>query len=103
MTQDVTTPVQIEAGRECGCPPWVLRCAHWDGAGVVWVGPHGSPHDRHVMVRYAVYSMSEWHKCQLCGDLMGHGLTAFYTGNDEAAALEAFHAAEERLLRGEPS
>lgn len=44
MTQDVTTPVQIEAGRAerdgCGCGPEVIRCVHRDGRVVLrWVRP----------------------------------------------------------------
>ncbi len=84
---------------ECGCPSWTLRCAHWDGAGVVLVGLHNTEHDNHCRSDYAVYSMAEWRPCPFCGDLGSDAFTPnFYWGDDLEDALSAFAAAEAQLL-----
>ena len=30
-TSSQEAPARPATGRECDCPPWVLRCAHWEG------------------------------------------------------------------------
>ena len=90
---------QTEAVRksECvACAPggWVLRCAHFDGR---WVILHG----------YRYQLSIDWFVCYGTGVGPGRewphlnygAANHYHGGSDEAAALAAFHEAEEKLLR----
>ena len=89
---------QAEAVRksECvACGDWVLRCAHFDGR---WVILHG--------IRYEHFT--RWYVCFGTGvgpggegEHIASGAPNIGYYDDEAAALAAFHEAEEKLLRGD--
>lgn len=104
MDTPALAPETEERVRECTlCPPWVLRCAHWESSGVVMVGLHGTKHDDHANRVLIVHPMSSWVACRYCGDLhCREGAPTYFYGDDYDAALAAFYEAEERLLRGEP-
>ena len=93
--------------KECDCPPWVLRCVHFDGDGIVLTSAHGTDHDNHSTtssrgVKHSVYLMSQWVNCIFCGDLCAPFGVPVYSGPDYAAALAAFHEAETALLGRTP-
>lgn len=96
----------------CECPPWIIRCAHFNGTiltvtevDLVKAEPGCScataPHSGLFSCGWMV---GEWQKCQ-------HGTPGFwysqrahknlYGGHDRAAALDAFSEAEPLLLAGE--
>lgn len=79
--------------RECKCPPYIIRCAHYEGdslfltdRSVSW-GKHGPLFDD--LPRY------------LCGadtQSPSRRISYNYEGDDQGAALAAFHEAEAMLL-----
>ena len=86
----------------CDCPPWVIRCAHFEGNTLVLVGPHGTRHDLHSQCTYAVYDAAFWRVCNWCGDRAAPAFSPVaYAGSDLIAAHAAFDAAELRLLAGD--
>ena len=108
----------------CGCLVGV-RCIHFDGR-LVWFGTPESFRRRHeascTLVNRSGYqvviqpdlSPFDTEPCGLCGHagafpVYDQAIQLFekrvvlYHGHDHRAALAAFHEAEERLLRGEPS
>ena len=83
--------------RECDCPAWVIRCAHWGGRKLWLVGPQeqccgaGDDYD------YAVISAETVGPCPVRGTPQAHvNLSArYYVGDDLSAAEDAFYAAHE--------
>src|SRR3990167_5644567 len=47
-TEPQEAPARPATGRECGCPAWVVRCAHWEGT-VLWLLDQGRLKDAGVM------------------------------------------------------
>jgi len=96
--------------RECDCPPWVERCAHFpDGRilGLVTAHPLPSTHSDLCAVNgdgFTVRFVGVFY-CDYCGDETGVFGQNFYrdatTDASYHEALAAFHAAEETLLRGD--
>ena len=96
--------------RECGCPPWVVRCAHLGDPSDHLVhladrdifGPMSScPADLLPDVRYHVCVWDDQREIGAWGTLDGpeHRIKP-YRSDSYDAALAAFHAAEMELLRG---
>ena len=81
----------------CGCPPWIVRCAHFDGDSLFLT-------DRKISAESAPYNLPFF--LSLPRYLGGYNTLPrpygrvgyYYEGDDEDAAIAAFHAAEERLL-----
>lgn len=99
--------------RECGCPPWVIRCAHFNDHGLQLKRPltdreqEASPHgDACAVVNGYPVKQGYWnvrriengHKCPRCGTTAYRASLALYFGHSEADALEAFYAAGRELL-----
>lgn len=101
-----TIPFVIERAERdgCDCPPWVIRCAHFDGGLLVLAVPHGTQHDAHSNRCFAV--ARQLIPCPFCGELVtGWNFNAIYVTHDTTAsdlvdAHAAFDAAELALLRG---
>lgn len=110
------TPVGERDG--CGCPPHVLRCAHWDGQILILVDtdspgaayfPHtchggASPWDRQG---YSIHRGPQFVKCQRSDDcpalcLQCERQVCLGFGDDLAAAEAEFHRRELELLGREP-
>ena len=102
MTSSPPLVEPLAARDGCDCPPWVIRCAHYEGRGVVLVTPHGTNHDHHCdNIPFNVFMTKEWIICPRCGDLIhDHLHQSRYRGHDADEALAAFYAAEEALLAG---
>lgn len=110
MTQDVTNPVQIEAGRAerdgCGCPEWTLRCAHFDRRWIMLrdekrVVEALSAHHDLEGCRYLVLCDLQVAVCS-CGVAHGvHPWGGLFESDDLTAAEAAFDRYEEALIRGE--
>ena len=108
MNESPTLDVSGQGSRQdpsrdgCDCPPWVIRCAHFEGNTLVLVGPHGTRHDLHSQCTYAVYDAAFWRVCNWCGDRAAPAFSPVaYAGSDLIAAHAAFDAAELRLLAGD--
>lgn len=89
-------PIRDLSSRECDCPDWVIRCAHFAGE---WLALHVAPVDG-TLDLYAVCSGAE--PPTYMAHRQGHthtGQINLVVGTD--AALAAFHDAEARLLNGE--
>lgn len=101
---------EIRNVRECDCPEWVQRCAHFsDGRRLLLANAlHKSGEyclDNHPRFRYSVYSIDgNWHSCACgCGIKRiwnPQRVQHFGVTNSEADALAVFYAAEEALLAG---
>jgi len=93
----------------CGCPEWVIRCAHFGGQSLHFVDStlfnnpknHRAATDRYQVTHW-VDATARPH-CEKCGAWVGPRSRLFpqVGTEDYAAALAAFHEAEERLLRGD--
>ena len=112
--QDTDTPRAARDG--CDCPPWIIRCAHFDGymAQLNDISLVTARHLGQTPTRYAVVVMTERpsHPCPCCGTpLYGFGpqkpnswtnrepKNLRLASDDYNEALAAFHKAEEALLR----
>jgi hypothetical protein len=86
-------------GRECGCPSWVVRCAHWDGKILILIdGETGCCNKRHSGVVL-------WDRpippsrlgCWQCEHKRGRTLTGGAI-DARGAALAEFHRREQELI-----
>jgi len=81
-----------DGGRECGCPPWTIECAHYEGREVNLVDNElqlrPSPGSRYVVATWP-------------GIIDTWTTIPAYWGDDYDAALAAFREAEARLLAAE--
>lgn len=88
----------------CDCPPWVVRCVHVDGDMRLVLGhPDAAKCSRVVSSHYVFTTTTAPSKrCDECGeaDWWLYECTGIEQFDNETDALEAFHAAEEELLRG---
>lgn len=100
---------------ECGCPEWVVMCVHFGGRGLMLVtnapegvcdhnfATTGAIRRRDIIPEnYVVVNMSELLTCGLCNAPAVGTLRLgpkFYVGNDKDAAVAAFRAEEERIIR----
>lgn len=86
----------------CACPPWVVRCAHWDGR-VLVLAPLTMHPGHQVLSPWAVWSGTEWFKhglgCTECIGLFGEGATSQWASLPAAEA--EFSRREAELLRRE--
>lgn len=97
----------IPSPRECDCPEWVLRCAHYEGQSLtLWnylVFP--LPNDRFAVSTHPGAVQTGLCDCGQCSGFVYDNDRAdfryLYSGSSEADALAAFYAAEEALLRGD--
>ena len=96
------TPFGAVRMRECDCPDWVIRCAHWDGRKLwlVTAAPEGQccePGEGVVVKKYAVVDAAETGPCPFTGAPMRHVYASgrYYAGDDLSAAEAAFYAAHE--------
>ena len=110
MTADAFDPIACPppAGRECGCPPWVIRCVHFDGRTLVLLNPFLN--DAHVTGctardrnSYAVAVVLDWRDCNFCGGIGALALVSnanFFAprSNTETEAIAAFERAAAGLL-----
>lgn len=87
---DLTTSPRT---RECDCPEWVERCAHFGGK---WLALHLAPLGQCWAVCWGLEPPT-YIPYGVPGHVDHVGVLEF----DEAAALAAFHDAEARLLNGE--
>ena len=112
MTADAFDPIACPppSGRECDCPPWVVRCVHFDGRTLVLLNPFLN--DAHVTEcpsrnrnSYAVAVVLDWRDCNYCGGIGALALVTVDTFalpryRTYAEAIAAFeHAAAELLGR----
>lgn len=109
-------PPEERVLRECGCPPWVIRCAHFNDEAVVLAGPPSEPAARvfhspdcflvaqlHKQELWIVGLDSQLVACPYCGAARAGFNRPFmvrFTDSYEDA-LSAFYEAEEALIRGE--
>jgi hypothetical protein len=100
----------------CDCPPWILRCAHFDGQFINLASSEAfaechpelkqTPEHKSAWGRVefgvTVWRDGEhWPHCAACDSINGLLRTPFLITDDLAAAEAFFHETEERLLRGE--
>lgn len=100
-----------ENQRECNCPEWVIRCAHFDGRVLVLTGSEGvAIHTcrltKNYFTPFGLYEVAGWKPCYMGVDCPGAVAIPSPTATPEpfwveADALAAFYAAEEALLRGD--
>jgi hypothetical protein len=98
------SPNDPRAERECGCPPWVIRCAHWDGQVLVLSDEAGHQTgcgfcDGNTGPQ--VFQMREpWSTCPYCaGPAIYPWQVQFASCQDDLPAAEAeFHHREAALL-----
>ena len=81
--------------RECGCPVWVIRCAHFDGDGLILARSHGCHGNAGA---YSVSFLCDRVMCEGCGEPGVPLSRAYYYGYDLDAADDAFDKAVARLL-----
>jgi hypothetical protein len=79
--------------RECGCPDWVLQCAHFDGRWVLlhksWAGGYFVACSGHGEVQHTTYSyVHEYEDDPMSDDIL----------LDYDTALARFNALHERML-----
>jgi len=89
----------------CGCPEWVERCIHFDDKVLrLLADPQAARCGCAIATCRYVVCTGNFRPCHVDGSLT-HVLAfeRLYLGDDYDEALAAFHEAEERLLRGEPS
>ena len=96
------------SGRECGCPPWVVRCVHFDGRTLVLLNPFLN--DAHVTEcpssdhnSYCVAIVFDWQDCNFCGGIGATALVSWGNFNaprydSEAEAIAGFERAAAELL-----
>ena len=92
-------------GRECTvCPPWVLRCAHWDGKVLALAlstedTNHIAPCGPMTCLKIHVNTAVGYGPCESCGvpDRL-HGITDFTCHDDLPAAEAEFRRREATLL-----
>lgn len=109
MTTSAMNRQEIPSPRECDCPEWVIRCAHFEGRLVLLAtNARGrkpcpirkstvpNPNRRVVATASRPYEMCP---CG-CGVLSLLPDTVLHRSESVADALAAFYAAEEELLRG---
>ena len=94
------------AQRECGCPEWVVRCAHWDGQVLVLdetseKQPGPRKHAGFRTATFLVGTHPERHKCDCCGTgvFMPSESQVFFETDDLPAAEAEFHRREQELVR----
>jgi hypothetical protein len=100
---------QQPSPRECDCPDWFVRCAHWQGE-LVFLGDRRRLHWVNGMP--ADVDASPWRVWRLLPtDLLARKLlnhtvstphSCLYAGDSEADALAAFYDAEQQLLATAP-
>jgi hypothetical protein len=111
MERPAHAPTVDRIHRECDCPPWVLKCVHWEGRRVLLgdIELTCISHQIRASARYAVdaHEQRRWFHAS-CGCMTAEtpiGLDSWHptsiTTDDLDAALAAFHEAEEALLRGD--
>ena len=83
--------------RECDCPEFVIRCAHWDGRKLWLVVPEDEPCcvGEGLVGKYAVVDAGLAFACPVSGAPARHILShlQYYAGDDLIAAEGAFYAA----------
>ena len=91
-------------GRECGCPPWVLCCANWDGQILVLVDEDAAaPHCGidGVLAPYCVAVIPGYGPCSGgCGNIIVIGHDGRYSDTTNLPAAEAEFRAREAALLG---
>ena len=113
-SSNLPTPEGIHRSVErdgCGCPPWVIRCVHWEGQ--ILLLQDGSTAEaspccngvRPAPVWWIGAIAGDWSACEVCGDASYFArqkvfaLPAFI---DFDAALAEFRRREALLLGREP-
>lgn len=99
-------PITLEVpppsdGRECQCPPWVVRCVHFAETLLVLADGKTNLHPEscHKFAARnepAVGLIEEWVACTGCGIPLGSGTPFFFP--DLASAEAEFHKREQELL-----
>ena len=75
----------------CDCPPWILRCLHYEGL-VLTLRDYG--HSAYIAMDDSV----EECRYEIFGGWSFGPFVQDYWGDDRVAALAAFAVAEQRLL-----
>ncbi len=93
--------------RECGCPPWLEPCVHFDGVVLAMADenvptpegfdPKHAPAQAGVP-RYGVMTIQDRNPCSCCGMSMGERIGELFTTDDADAARDEFHRREAELL-----
>ena len=113
----------MEVDRDgCDCPPHVLRCVHFDGDGIALIDRRAMKdccdlkrsfdinrvrvnHSSGGLAPFYLVAMRDLADCPSSGLQFTHfwvrNQPVFHCYSDEAAALAAFYAAEEALIRGD--
>ena len=99
----------------CGCPPWILRCAHWGGRILILIdndavdpSGEGCSNPRHDPTysgqRYGVGDIAEWGTIPGCGHLgwRCEPTEQFSSSASLSDAEAAFYRREAELLEREP-
>lgn len=94
-------------GRECSCPEWVLKCAHWDGQLLIiadYVQPcrHICSRSAPQLPRYRTGLLVGFRPCEVkdCPEVMGEGDEAWSIQTDDLPAAEAEFSRREALMLG---